>query len=66
MLGSFIGTEDETGLLISDFPLLIWLIVPVSGICFGRLLIRIRPEDKGKFYAIVSVPAICIAAVYMC
>lgn len=66
MLGSFIGTEDETGLLISDFPLLIWLIVPVSGICFGRLLTRIRPEDKGKFYAIVSVPAICIAAVYMC
>ncbi len=66
LLGSFIGTEDGTGLLISDFPLLIWLIVPVSGMCFGRLLVHIRPEDKGRFYLIVSTPALCIAAIYMC
>ena len=66
LLGSFIGTEDETGLLISDFPLLIWLIVPVSGICFGRLLRHIKKEDKGKFYLTVSVPAITVAAIYMC
>lgn len=66
LLGSFIGTEDDSGLLISDFPLLIWLIVPVSGLCFGKLLRHIREEDKGKFYAIVSVPALAIAAIYMC
>lgn len=66
LLGSFIGTEDETGLLISDFPLLIWLVVPVSGMCFGRLLVRIRPKDRGRFYMIVSTPALCIAAIYMC
>jgi hypothetical protein len=66
LLGSFIGTEDDSGLLISDFPLLIWLIVPVCGMAFGSILRRVRPEDKGRFYATVSVPALCIAALYLC
>ena len=66
LLGSFIPTEDQTGLLISDFPLLTWFIVPISGLCFGRLLMRVRPEDKGRFYMTVSVPALTFAAIYMC
>jgi len=66
LLGSFIGTEDNSGLLISDFPLLIWLIVPVSGLCFGRLLTHVKKEDKGKLYLTVSVPALAAAAIYMC
>ncbi len=66
LLGSFIGTEDDTGLLISDFPLLIWFIVPVSGMAFGSILRRVRPEDKGRFYATISVPTLCIAAIYIC
>ena len=66
LLGSFIPTEDQTGLLISDFPLTTWLIVPVTGICFGRLLVRVRPEDKARFYATVSVPALAIALIYGC
>ena len=48
ILGHFIGTEDAAGLVISDFPLLNWLIVPVAGYVFGRLLLRVR--DKDAFY----------------
>ena len=66
LLGYIIPTEDQTGLLISDFPLTTWLIVPVSGMCFGRLLIRVKPECKGRFYMTISVPALAFAAIYMC
>lgn len=62
-LGYIIGTEDAAGLVISDFPIMSWLIVPVSGYVFGRYLVRAK--DKKKFYALVSpVPAL-IAAVYL-
>ena len=63
-LGYFIGTEDETGLLISDFPLLIWLIAPVSGYVFGSILLRVSKAAKSKFYQMVSLPALGIAAIY--
>ena len=61
-LGYLIGTDDATGLVISDFPLMIWLIVPVTGLLFGRVLIRVR--DKDAFYRIISLPALIIALVY--
>jgi hypothetical protein len=66
LLGYIFGTEDDTGLLLSDFPLLIWLIVPVCGMAFGSVLIRLRHEDKSSFYTLVSVPALCLAAIYIC
>ena len=62
-LGYFIGTDDSTGLVISDFPLLTWLIFPVAGFIFGKILIRVR--DKKAFYSMISVPALMIALIYM-
>lgn len=61
-LGYFIGTDDATGLVISDFPLLNWLIIPVCGYVFGNVLIRVR--DKDAFYRIVSPPALIAAIIY--
>ena len=61
-LGYFIGTDDATGLVISDFPLLTWLIIPVAGFLFGKILIRVR--DKDVFYRIVCLPAIAIPLIY--
>ena len=62
-LGYIVGTEDAAGLVISDFPLMRWLIVPVCGYVFGSYLIRAK--DVKKFYTMVApVPAL-IAAVYL-
>ena len=62
-LGYLIGTDDATGLVISDFPLLTWLIIPVAGMVFGKVLIRVR--DKDSFYRMVSPLPLIIALVYM-
>ena len=61
-LGYLIGTDDATGLVISDFPLMIWLIIPVSGMVFGKVLIRVK--NKGAFYRMVSFPPLVLALVY--
>lgn len=61
-LGYLVGTDDATGLVISDFPLLIWLIIPVCGYVFGQVLIRVK--DKTAFYRIVSPLPLLIAALY--
>ena len=47
-LGWFVGTENETGVEFSCFPLINWFIVPVSGYLFGSILMRIK--DKKRFY----------------
>ena len=61
-LGYFVGTDDATGYVVSDFPFLTWLIFPVAGYLFGKVHIRIR--DKSAFYRIVSPIAILIPLVY--
>ena len=61
-LGYFIGTDDATGYIVSDFPLLTWLIFPVAGYVFGKVHIRIR--DKSAFYRIISLPAMLIPIIY--
>ena len=61
-LGYFIGTDDATGLVISDFPLMTWLIIPVSGMVFGRVLIRVK--NKREFYRTVSWIPLIIALAY--
>ena len=62
-LGYIVGTEDAAGLVISDFPIMNWLVVPVSGYVFGSYLVR--TTDRSKFYALISpIPAL-IAAVYL-
>lgn len=55
-IGYLIGTEDLAGMVMSYFPLLNWLIFPVSGYVFGKRLLRLK--DKNMFYGILS--AICI------
>lgn len=62
-LGYIVGTEDAAGLVISDFPLMRWLIIPMSGYVFGSFLIRAKEEKR--FYALVApIPAL-IAAIYL-
>ena len=61
-LGYIIGTDDATGYVVSDFPLLTWLIFPVAGYVFGKIHIRIR--DKGAFYRIISPIAILVPLIY--
>lgn len=60
LLGHLIGTEDAAGMVISDFPVLNWFIVPVSGYLFGSCLIRVK--DKKRFYMLLS-PVCAIATV---
>ena len=63
ILGHFIGTEDTAGLVVSDFPLLNWLIVPVAGYVFGKLLRRVR--DKDAFYRRVSPIPLVLSVLFL-
>ena len=51
-LGHFIGTQDAAELVMSDFPLINWFMLPVMGYIFGKFLIRMK--DKATFYKILS------------
>ncbi|MBD5139790.1 MAG: acyltransferase [Ruminococcus sp.] len=61
-LGYLIGTEDSAGAVFSDFPLLNWLIVPVSGYVFGGLLLHVKNKDL--FYGILSTAGILVCMAY--
>jgi len=61
-LGYFVGTDDATGYVISDFPLLTWLIFPVAGYAFGKIHRRVK--DKGAFYRIISPLALLVPLLY--
>lgn len=61
-LGYLIGTEDAAGLVLSDFPVLNWLMFPVCGYAFGALLKHVK--NKKLFYLIFTMPAAAVAAVY--
>lgn len=61
-LGYLIGTEDAAGLVLSDFPILNWMMFPVCGYAFGTMLKHV--QDKKLFYLVFSLPAILIAMVY--
>lgn len=61
-LGYLIGTEDAAGLVLSDFPILNWLMFPVCGYVFAYRLKRVK--DKKRFYLTFSLPAAVVAAVY--
>ena len=61
-LGYLIGTEDAAGMVLSDFPILNWLIFPACGYIFGAILKHVK--DKNYFYLIFSLPALIIAIVY--
>ena len=61
-LGYLIGTEDAAGMVLSDFPILNWLMFPVCGYVFGSVLKRVK--NKKLFYLTFSFPALIIAIVY--
>ena len=61
-LGYVIGTEDAAGMVLSDFPILNWLMFPVCGYVFGSVLKRVK--DKKLFYLTFALPALIIAIVY--
>lgn len=60
--GYLIGTEDAAGKVFSDFPLLNWMIFPVSGYLFGSLLVHVK--NKKIFYRTVSFAGILFVALY--
>lgn len=60
-MGYFIGTEQAGGLLVSDWPLLNWLIIPVSGYIFGEYLLRVK--DKKQFY-LRLLPVLLVPLIY--
>lgn len=61
-LGYLIGTEDAAGMVLSDFPILNWMMFPICGYAFGAVLKHVK--DKKLFYLTFSLPAIVIAIVY--
>jgi hypothetical protein len=61
-LGYFVGIDDATGYVISDFPLLTWLIFPVAGYVFGKVHVRVR--YKVAFYRIISPWAMLVPLIY--
>lgn len=61
-LGYLIGTEDAAGMVMSYFPLLNWLVFPVSGYIFGKRLLRLK--DKNLFYGILSAICVPVATIY--
>lgn len=61
-LGYIIGTEDAAGKVFSDFPLMNWLIIPVSGYIFGKILLYVK--NKKLFYGILSSIGVIITVIY--
>ena len=61
-LGYLIGTEDAAGMVLSDFPILNWLIFPICGYVFGYVLKRVK--DKKRFYLTFALPALLVSVVY--
>ena len=61
-LGYLIGTDDAAGLVLSDFPVLNWMMFPVCGYIFGTVLKHVK--NKNLFYLTFSLPAITVAIVY--
>ena len=60
-MGYFVGTEQAEGFLISDWPLLNWLIVPVCGYIFGEYLLQVK--EKKAFYLRI-LPVLLIPMIY--
>lgn len=61
-LGYLIGTEDAAGLVLSDFPILNWLIFPLCGYVFASVLITVK--DKKLFYALISPVCVIFTIIY--
>lgn len=59
ILGHFVGIEDAPEMVFSDFPFLLWFMVPVSGYIFAKKLITCT--DKRKFYLVCSLPCLIFA-----
>ena len=61
ILGHFIGIDNGTEIVMSDFPVLIWFLLYASGHVFGGYLRRLN--DKKKFYRWVSLPCLALTTV---
>lgn len=62
LLAHIVGTEDAAGNVCSDFPLLNWLIIPVSGYIFGKKLLYVK--EKKLFYGVLSSVGVLVTVVY--
>ncbi len=60
-LGHFIGIDDGTETVVSDFPLMLWFLIYAAGYVFGGYLRR--AGDKKKFYKYVSAPCLIISII---
>lgn len=64
ILGHFIGVDNGTELVMSDFPLLVWFLMYASGLVFGGYLKTMTPGFKKKFYMLVSIPCFIVTTVF--
>lgn len=64
ILGHFIGIDNGTELVMSDFPLLVWFLMYASGLVFGGYLKAMTPAFKKKFYMLVSIPCFIVTTVF--
>ena len=63
IFGWFIGTVNQENLIISDFTLFNWFIIPVCGYIFGSVLLRVK--DKRKFYLSFSPVLLTLAVIVL-
>ena len=61
LLGHFIGIDDGTETVMSDFPVFIWFLLYASGLVFGGYLKTMK--NKKKFYLCVSIPCFIITTI---
>jgi len=64
IMGHIIGTEEASDMVMSDFPLMNWFLVPAVGYIFGKYLIRLK--DKKTFYSIITpIPFVVCTAFFI-
>lgn len=62
LFSHILPVEDAGEMIVSDFPLITWFLVPVSGCLFGRVLRRVKNKDG--FYLPVFLLTFLITILY--
>ena len=62
LFSHLLPVEDAGEMIVSDFPLITWFLVPVSGCLFGRVLRRVKNKDR--FFLPVFLLTLFITVLY--
>jgi hypothetical protein len=63
LLGHFIGTVDDSGYLMSDFPIFYWFMMYAIGYLVGYGYIRLK--DKHLMYKKITIPVSIVTVVIL-